>query len=62
MNVLHEKISWSVKKYHDATSIDETITCYIELRNDSVFPMYRLKMNIETWSERELVFIDGEGE
>ncbi|MDX8344869.1 DUF58 domain-containing protein [Rossellomorea sp. YZS02] len=62
LNVLHEKISWSVKKYHDATSIDETITCYIELRNDSVFPMYRLKMNIETWSDRELVFIDGEGE
>ncbi|WP_226673073.1 DUF58 domain-containing protein [Rossellomorea aquimaris] len=62
LNLQSRKISWSVKKYHDATSIDETITCYIEIRNDSAFPMYRLKMNIETRSDRELVFTEAEVE
>jgi uncharacterized protein (DUF58 family) len=62
LNIQHNKISWRVKKYHDASSIDETVTCYIEIKNDSALPMYRLKMNIETRSDCELVFsgVDGE--
>ncbi|WP_201713416.1 DUF58 domain-containing protein [Rossellomorea arthrocnemi] len=62
LNIQHKKISWSIKKYHDATSIDETITCYVEIRNDSALPMYQLKMNIETRSDRELVFTSVDGE
>jgi uncharacterized protein (DUF58 family) len=62
LNIQHNKISWSVKKYHEASSINETVTCYIEIRNGSALPMYRLKMNIETKRDCELVFsgVDGE--
>lgn len=62
LNIQQNKITWDVKKYHDASSIDETITCYMEIRNDSALPMYRLKMNIETRSDRELVFLGADGE
>ncbi|XXM72694.1 DUF58 domain-containing protein [Lysinibacillus sphaericus] len=62
LNMQVQKISWSLKKYHDASSIDELVTCQIEIRNASALPMYRLKMNIESRSERELVFTGGEEE
>jgi uncharacterized protein (DUF58 family) len=62
LNVQYPKISWSIKKYHEASSIGEAVTCYIEIRNDSVLPMYRLKMNIETRSDRDLVFTTSAGE
>jgi uncharacterized protein (DUF58 family) len=62
LNLQVKKISWSIRKYHDASSIDEFVTCQIEIRNDSALPMYRLKMNIESRSERELVFTDGDNE
>ncbi|MCA1058212.1 DUF58 domain-containing protein [Rossellomorea aquimaris] len=62
LNIQYKKLSWNVKKYHDASSIDETFTCHIEVRNDSALPLYRLKLNIETRSDRELVFTSSKGE
>jgi uncharacterized protein (DUF58 family) len=62
LNIQVKKISWSIRKYHDASSIDEFVKCQIEIRNHSTLPMYRLKMNIESRSERELVFTDGDDE
>jgi uncharacterized protein (DUF58 family) len=62
LNMQVKKISWKIKKYHDASSIDEFVTCQIEIRNDSALPMYRLKMNIESRSDRELVFTGGDEE
>jgi uncharacterized protein (DUF58 family) len=57
-----KKVSWRIKKYHDGSSIDELVNCQIEIRNDSALPMYRLKMNIESRSEREVVFTGGDDE
>jgi uncharacterized protein (DUF58 family) len=62
LNKQVKKISWSIRKYHDASSIEEIVKCQIEIRNDSALPMYRLKMNIESRSEGELVFTDGDDE
>jgi uncharacterized protein (DUF58 family) len=58
----HNKVSWSFKKYMDSSSIDETVKCYIEVKNASSLPIYHLKMNIESRSDKELVFTDGEKE
>ncbi|WP_082892691.1 DUF58 domain-containing protein [Rossellomorea aquimaris] len=58
----HDKVSWSIKKYQDSSSIDETFKCYIEVTNDSALPLYHLKLNIESRSDKELVFIDNERE
>ncbi|WP_175989488.1 DUF58 domain-containing protein [Bacillus sp. Marseille-Q1617] len=62
LNLQVKKISWSIRKYHDASSIDEFVKCQIEIRNDSALPMYRIKMNIESRSEYELVFTEGDDE
>ena len=62
LNMQVKKISWRIKKYHEASSIDESVNCQIEIRNDSALPMYRLKMNIESRSDRELVFTGGDEE
>jgi uncharacterized protein (DUF58 family) len=62
LNMQYKKISWSIRKYHEASSIEETVTCQIEIRNDSALPMYRLKMNMESRSDRELVFTAGDEE
>ncbi|WP_205174872.1 DUF58 domain-containing protein [Bacillus pakistanensis] len=55
----HNKISWSFKKYLDSSSIDEDVKCYIEMKNESALPIYHLKMNIESRSDNEIVFVEG---
>lgn len=62
LNIQVKKIFWKIKKYHEASSIDELVNCQIEIRNHSILPMYRLKMNIESRSESEVVFTGGEDE
>ncbi|MCP3741956.1 DUF58 domain-containing protein [Rossellomorea sp. BNER] len=58
----HNKVSWSFKKYLDSSSIDENVKCYIEVKNDSALPMYHFKMNIESRSDKEMVFVEGDKE
>jgi uncharacterized protein (DUF58 family) len=46
----------------ESSSIDETVKCFIEVKNDSSLPIYHLKLNIESRSDKELVFTDGKKE
>ncbi|MCA1053736.1 DUF58 domain-containing protein [Rossellomorea aquimaris] len=60
LNAQYKKVTWSYKMYHDSSSIDDKIECYIEVENHSSLPIYHLKLNIESKSEQELVFTDGD--
>ncbi|RIW28552.1 DUF58 domain-containing protein [Bacillus salacetis] len=58
LKYLHTKVDWQFKKYLDMTSIGEEFTGVLELKNESAFPIFGLKLNIESRSDQDFVFLD----
>ncbi|WP_167562100.1 DUF58 domain-containing protein [Rossellomorea vietnamensis] len=58
LRYFRNKINWSFKKYLDISSIREDFSGVLEIKNESAFPIYNLKINIETSSESDLVFVE----
>jgi hypothetical protein len=60
LKYFQDKVSWSFKKYIEISSIDEPFQVFIEIKNNSVLPIYNLKLNIESNSENEIIFFNTE--
>jgi hypothetical protein len=58
LKYMQNKVVWHFKKYLDMTSIDEDFTGVLEIKNESAIPIYGLKLNIESRSEQDFVFLD----
>ncbi|MEW4326858.1 DUF58 domain-containing protein [Rossellomorea marisflavi] len=57
VGVIQNKVSWKHKHYGEYTSVDEPFDVFIELKNDSVLPIFNVKINMESKSEEVLMFV-----
>jgi hypothetical protein len=48
---VQNKVIWQYKKYFESTSIDECFDVFLELKNESVFPIFNFTINIESRNE-----------
>ncbi|OXS58169.1 uncharacterized protein (DUF58 family) [Bacillus sp. V-88] len=56
LKVVQKKISWEFKKHSNSSSIDEVVGCYLEVINESNFPV-NVEVRLETEHENSLVFV-----
>ncbi|TYS17510.1 DUF58 domain-containing protein [Rossellomorea vietnamensis] len=57
LRAVQNKVTWRYEKYFESTSIDECFDVFIELKNESFFPIFNFTIDIESRNEKELLFI-----
>ncbi|QHE60410.1 DUF58 domain-containing protein [Rossellomorea vietnamensis] len=61
LHYVHTKVRWEFKRYTLASSVGDEEEFYIELANDSLFPIYRMQLMMESENDRSFVFLQSDG-
>jgi uncharacterized protein (DUF58 family) len=60
LQYVHKKIRWEFKRYTLASSVGDEEEFYIELANDSIFPISRMQLMMESENDQSFVFLQSD--
>ncbi|MEI5908463.1 DUF58 domain-containing protein [Bacillus spongiae] len=59
LSITYRQIHWKLKQYTLSSSVEDVEEYFIEVVNDSAFPLFQTEVILESENEKKMVFVDG---